>query len=788
MAESAAVAAAPALEGLASLAHPRAFLSALLALGGLTACLFAGALFMMPQSVFGGIGRSFGDSGVWIAVGLAFWVVIAISASAAPIRISGLYLDVSTSPIVAAMALGGPVAGGVVACLGTIQLRELRGGVKWYGFAANRVGCTLGPVAGGIVLSATESAVPGLVGMAVATILGGVVLIVCNAAATIVFLSLVRREPGARALARQVAPSMPNNLSLAVIGWLMAEIAIQAWWGVLFFVIPLVALRSVYAKLVEVQEQERLKMAKEAAEAANKAKSAFLAMMSHEIRTPMNAILGNAGLLDVAALNPAERESVETIESAGQTLLSLINDVLDFSKIEADRMDLERIGFAPAKLVRSVVSLFGITAANKGITLSADIDPAIPAVLAGDPHRLRQVLSNLVGNAIKFTADGGVTVRVLVADGGADATTVRFEVSDTGIGIDDEGRARLFSPFVQVDASTTRRFGGTGLGLAICKKLVGLMGGQIDVDSAVGAGSTFWFTACLPAPTEAEVAYALSADAPVERSAELAGARVLVAEDNIANKRLVERLLARLGVEATIVGDGLDAVAAVRGGGFDLVLMDCHMPEMDGFDATRIIRNEGCLIPIIALTANAMGGDRETCLAAGMDDYLPKPIVPADLAASLRRWLPEDRAVADAPAVATAPSPRQDGAVIDHAKIAGLCALDPDGSLGFLAGMVEGYESTVAETVPDIREALAARDPHALEEAAHKLKGCVANLGAYRVNDCAVRLISMARAGSVEGGVEVLAEMEAAIGPASKVLAAILSGEEQARKGASATA
>jgi CheY-like chemotaxis protein/HPt (histidine-containing phosphotransfer) domain-containing protein/anti-sigma regulatory factor (Ser/Thr protein kinase) len=442
-------------------------------------------------------------------------------------------------------------------------------------------------------------------------------------------------------------------------------------------------------------------------------------------------------------------------------------------------MELERVGFAPESLIHSIVSLFAITARDKGLTLASDIDPAIPVILAGDPHRLHQILSNLVGNAIKFTSEGQVTIRAWVLDRTPLETRLCFQVADTGIGIDDAARARLFSPFVQVDASTTRRFGGTGLGLAICKRLVGMMGGEIDVESNPNEGSTFWFTVRLWVPTDAEAGGAMHAHEYVGRTVETIGARILLAEDNAANVRLVERMLGRLGIETVSVGTGGAAVAAVRESIFDLVLMDLHMPEMDGLEATRLIRQAGHDVPIVALTANAQGSDRTACLAAGMNDYLSKPVRAGDLSAALHRWLPgEDSTAAGAAmasAVATvAPASARFAGLIDAGQMAELLALDPDGSAGFLAAMVESYHATVAETLPEIRRAVATSDWPLLEDAAHKLKGVAANVGIRRVNENAAKLVNAVRMGDTSSSAADLADLEEALAPADEALAALL--------------
>jgi signal transduction histidine kinase/CheY-like chemotaxis protein len=752
----------------------------LVTLAALEAAAVSAAIVFLPPSVLAGIALPlFGNSVLGVLLGIALWTGITVLASAFEVKLpDGTLISVSGAPVVAVMLLGGPVAGAAVGAIGSLEWRELRGRVTWYGFLANRTMCAIGGLIGGFVSLASTSLIPGQPGVAIGALVGGAAFVAGNSMALI---ALMRCGPGTplAELLREAIARAPTSFSLAIIGYLMAEAATQAVWNVAFFVVPLVAIYTVYKRLLTVREQDLLKAEKDAAETANRAKSAFLAMMSHEIRTPMNAILGNAQLLDDAALGPDERDSVETIETAGNTLLSLISDVLDFSKIEADRMELERAGLAPARLVNSVVKLFGINARTRGISLTAEIDPGIPAVLAGDSLRLRQVLSNLVGNAIKFTSEGGVTVRARVAAGVEGATTLRFEVSDTGIGIDEEGLARLFQPFSQVDSSTTRRFGGTGLGLAISKKLVTLMGGELGVDSVVGRGSTFWFTAVLASPTAVEIATVESADEPVERDTSIAGARVLVAEDDLAGKRLMERVLARMGIEVQVVGTGLEAVEAVGSSQFDLILMDCHMPEMDGYAATAALRADGWKRPIIALTANAMTGDREACLAAGMDDYLSKPIVAAELRKALRRWLAE-RPAAAAPIRMPASSRLAQLGELDSDQISELCQLDPDGSAGFLVHMVGDYETTVAECLPAIRLAFETAEPLALEDAAHKLKGASSQVGARLVHDASARLIALARSGTTQGGGELLVELESALPRTSAALHSVIAEVEHA--------
>mgnify|MGYP002624038383 CR=1 FL=1 len=382
-----------------------------------------------------------------------------------------------------------------------------------------------------------------------------------------------------------------------------------------------------------------LMRAKEAAEAANEAKSAFLAAMSHEIRTPMHTVLGYADVLRQSRLSPEQHECLDIITSSGNSLLRLIDDILDFSKAEAGKMQLENVRFDLHAIAREVGRMMQPLAGQKGLGLEVEADGAGPFCVLADPQRTRQVLVNLVGNAIKFTAKGGVVTFV-----SADDEEVRVEIRDTGIGIAAEHLPRLFANFVQVDASTQRQFGGTGLGLAISRQLVEGMGGQIGVESRAGVGSTFWFT--LPRATESDVGVvppSRSAE-PVRRAAATVdGRRVLLVEDNRLNQRLAVRVLETFGFVVETANDGAEAVALVRERSYDLVLMDCLMPGMDGFEATRRIRaheaENGRRVPIIALTANALPEDRQACLAAGMDDFVSKPFTRQVLHETTLRWL-----------------------------------------------------------------------------------------------------------------------------------------------------
>jgi signal transduction histidine kinase/HPt (histidine-containing phosphotransfer) domain-containing protein/ActR/RegA family two-component response regulator len=466
------------------------------------------------------------------------------------------------------------------------------------------------------------------------------------------------------------------------------------------------------------------------AEAATRAKSEFLAVMSHEIRTPMNGVLGMAHLLLDTTLTPHQQRQVATIRDSGQALLTILNDILDFSKMEAGKLELLDEDFDLPSLIANVTGLLAFRAQEKGLDLDSAIDAALPAALRADPGRLRQVLLNLLGNAIKFTDRGRVLVAVIHQGDVQGGVGLRFEVSDTGAGIPVEAQGRLFQEFSQVDQPATRRVGGTGLGLAISKRIVTAMGGTIGVTSAPGHGSTFWFTVVLP-----RALGEVKRDGP-QTETPVPPLEILVAEDNPVNQQVALGLLRRRGHRVDVVGNGRAAVEAVREHHYDVVLMDVNMPEMNGIEATREIRRlpgESGRVPIIALSASAMKEEIEQCMEAGMLGHLPKPIDPIALSATLARFAAGNAARGEPPAPGHDPVAGSRAGVdgdgrgdVDESYVEMLLDSLGAAKVGELVGELPGHARPHRERLGQSR---ASGDAVQMAAAAHALTGMAANLG-----------------------------------------------------------
>jgi PAS domain S-box-containing protein len=493
------------------------------------------------------------------------------------------------------------------------------------------------------------------------------------------------------------------------------------------------------------QDVDVLVRARQAAQETSRVKSEFLANVSHELRTPLNGVLGMARLLMDTSLDTTQHEYAEIIRRSGRELLGVVDAILDFARAEAGRLEMEDGEVDALRIIEEACTSVAEEAAAKGLHVTSLVADEVPRQLRGDGARLRQVLVSLLGNAVKFTSSGTVVVRAGLVRGSTDGTVLRFEVADTGIGLDAATQARLFQPFVQADGSATRRYGGAGLGLALCRRIVSAMGGQIGVRGEPGQGSTFWFTVRLSRPD----AGALATTPEARR-----GGRVLVVEDNTVNQKVAVAMIESLGYGAEAVGNGIEAVEACARQTYDAILMDCQMPQMDGYKATAFIRQREGLshrTPIIALTASVTPEDRQRCLSAGMDDYLSKPVPREALASTLRKWIPT---VGVPPPVETAATPST--LTASHP----LRVLEAHAGPRALAEVIDVFLQTIPRRLDDLRQAHTRGDAESIRAVTHSLKGAAAQIGARGMADICVQIEALVRGGDVSALGDLLTALE----------------------------